>query len=99
MVLPVQETAMDDHAVDYWARQIRIGAWIAVLVTSIGGLRIGLNWPAGRALVAGPVAGRSSLQAAARPVAVGQTGPRGTPYANGFCCGGWASCRSWCCSA
>ncbi|MET0422623.1 MAG: PAS domain-containing protein, partial [Actinoplanes sp.] len=39
---------MDDHAADYWARQLRIGASVASVVTAIGALRIGLEWDAGR---------------------------------------------------
>ncbi|GAA0588001.1 EAL domain-containing protein [Paractinoplanes ferrugineus] len=35
---------MDDHKADYWARQIRIGATIAAVVTSIGAVRI-MGWP------------------------------------------------------
>ncbi|MEV4347872.1 EAL domain-containing protein [Actinoplanes sp. NPDC049596] len=35
---------MDDHTAEYWARQLRIGAGIAVVVTAIGGLRIALAW-------------------------------------------------------
>ncbi|MCY1139943.1 EAL domain-containing protein [Actinoplanes sp. Pm04-4] len=35
---------MDDHTAEYWARQLRIGAAIAAVVTAIGGLRIALGW-------------------------------------------------------
>ncbi|WP_246612398.1 putative bifunctional diguanylate cyclase/phosphodiesterase [Paractinoplanes bogorensis] len=35
---------MDDHTADYWARQLRIGAAIAAVVTAIGGLRIAMGW-------------------------------------------------------
>ncbi|MEV6846673.1 EAL domain-containing protein [Actinoplanes sp. NPDC051411] len=64
---PVQEqpTDMDDHAADYWSRQIRIGTWVAVLVTSIGGVRIALNWPPGRHFWLVPVVAVVLLQAAA----------------------------------
>jgi diguanylate cyclase (GGDEF)-like protein/PAS domain S-box-containing protein len=55
---------MDDHTADYWARQIRIGSWIAVLVTSIGGVRIALNWPPSRHFWLVPVVAVVVLQAA-----------------------------------
>src|SRR5687767_9899614 len=35
---------MDDHTAEYWARQLRIGAAIAAVVTAIGGLRIAIGW-------------------------------------------------------
>ncbi len=35
---------MDDHTADYWARQIRIGATVAAVVTAIGGVRVALAW-------------------------------------------------------
>jgi diguanylate cyclase (GGDEF)-like protein/PAS domain S-box-containing protein len=64
---PVQEqqTDMDGHATDYWARQIRIGTWVAVVVTSIGGVRIAFNWPAGKHFWLVPVVAVVLLQAAA----------------------------------
>ncbi len=37
---------MDDHTAEYWARQLRIGAGIAAVVTAIGGLRIATGWEA-----------------------------------------------------
>ena len=40
----VRRIEMDDHTAEYWARQIRIGATIAAVVTAIGGLRIALTW-------------------------------------------------------
>jgi diguanylate cyclase (GGDEF)-like protein/PAS domain S-box-containing protein len=55
---------MDDHTADYWARQIRIGSWIAVLVTSIGGVRIALDWPPSRHFWLVPVVAVVVLQAA-----------------------------------
>jgi diguanylate cyclase (GGDEF)-like protein/PAS domain S-box-containing protein len=67
MFQPVQEqpTAMDDHTADYWARQLRIGTWVAVVVTAIGGVRIALNWPAGRHFWLVPVVAIVLFQAAA----------------------------------
>jgi diguanylate cyclase (GGDEF)-like protein/PAS domain S-box-containing protein len=59
-----QQTEIDGHAAEYWARQIRIGTWVAVLVTSIGGVRIALNWPAGRHFWLVPVVAVVLLQAA-----------------------------------
>ncbi|WP_250033145.1 putative bifunctional diguanylate cyclase/phosphodiesterase [Paractinoplanes maris] len=35
---------MDDHTAEYWARQLRIGAAMASVVTAIGGLRIATGW-------------------------------------------------------
>ncbi|GID26181.1 putative bifunctional diguanylate cyclase/phosphodiesterase [Paractinoplanes brasiliensis] len=35
---------MDGHTAEYWARQLRIGAGIAAVVTAIGGVRIALGW-------------------------------------------------------
>jgi diguanylate cyclase (GGDEF)-like protein/PAS domain S-box-containing protein len=64
MKQPVRQTEMDDHTADYWARQIRIGIWIAVLVTSIGGVRIALNWPPSRHFWLVPVVAVVVLQAA-----------------------------------
>jgi diguanylate cyclase (GGDEF)-like protein/PAS domain S-box-containing protein len=61
---PVQETEIDDHTAEYWARQIRIGTWVAVLVTSIGGVRIALNWPAGRHFWLVPVVAAVLVQTA-----------------------------------
>src|SRR5206468_3521355 len=46
MMPPVQQTRMDTHTAEYWARQLRIGAWVALAVTAIGGVRIALDWPA-----------------------------------------------------
>ena len=41
----MQRPTMDAHTAEYWARQLRIGTWVAVLVTAIGGVRIALSWP------------------------------------------------------
>ena len=62
--VPVQETEIDDHTADYWARQIRIGTWVAVLVTSIGGVRIALNWPPSQSWWLVPVVAAVLAQAA-----------------------------------
>ncbi|GIF18006.1 diguanylate cyclase (GGDEF)-like protein/PAS domain S-box-containing protein [Actinoplanes tereljensis] len=40
----MRRTPMDDHTADYWARQIRIGAVIAAVVTAIGAMRIAMSW-------------------------------------------------------
>jgi diguanylate cyclase (GGDEF)-like protein/PAS domain S-box-containing protein len=50
-----QQTEMDDHTAEYWGRQLRIGTWVAVVVTAIGGVRIALNWPADERWWLGPV--------------------------------------------
>jgi hypothetical protein len=54
---------MDGHTADYWARQIRIGTWVAVLVTSIGGVRIALNWSPSQRWWLVPVTAAVLLQA------------------------------------
>ncbi|MCO8270619.1 EAL domain-containing protein [Actinoplanes sp. TRM 88003] len=40
----MQSVEMDDHTAEYWARQLRIGAAMAAVVTAIGGVRIALEW-------------------------------------------------------
>ncbi len=35
---------MDDHTAEYWARQVRIGAAMAAVVTAIGGIRVATAW-------------------------------------------------------
>src|SRR4051812_20997294 len=45
MVATVRRLEMDDHTADYWARQIRIGAAVAAVVTAIGGVRVIMAWP------------------------------------------------------
>jgi len=42
----MQRPRMDAHTAEYWARQLRIGTWVAIVVTLIGGVRIVLDWPA-----------------------------------------------------
>ncbi|MBM2622826.1 EAL domain-containing protein [Actinoplanes sp. LDG1-06] len=45
----MRKVEMDDHTAEYWARQLRLGAAIAAVVTGIGGLRIAMGWdPADR---------------------------------------------------
>jgi diguanylate cyclase (GGDEF)-like protein/PAS domain S-box-containing protein len=41
----MRQWEMDDHTADYWARQIRVGATVAAVVTAIGGIRVLLAWP------------------------------------------------------
>ena len=45
MMQHMQRPGMDTHTAEYWARQLRIGTWVAVVVTSICGVRIALDWP------------------------------------------------------
>ncbi|MBL7254062.1 EAL domain-containing protein [Actinoplanes sp. LDG1-01] len=40
----MRNVEMDDHTAEYWARQLRIGAGIAAVVTAIGGARIAMGW-------------------------------------------------------
>jgi diguanylate cyclase (GGDEF)-like protein/PAS domain S-box-containing protein len=46
-VVPVHQGELDDHAAEYWARQIRIGAVIAGALTLVGGIWVALKWPPG----------------------------------------------------
>ncbi|MFF5085301.1 putative bifunctional diguanylate cyclase/phosphodiesterase [Actinoplanes sp. NPDC000266] len=55
---------MDDHTAEYWVRQLRIGAGIAVVVTAIGGIRIALAWAPGSRWWLIPVAAVVVLQVA-----------------------------------
>ncbi|MFI7602045.1 putative bifunctional diguanylate cyclase/phosphodiesterase [Actinoplanes sp. NPDC049681] len=41
----MQRVEIDDHTVEYWARQIRIGAFIAAGVTLLGSIRVAASWP------------------------------------------------------
>ena len=61
----VRRLELDDHTADYWARQIRIGATIAAVVTSIGALRIMLSWPGAARWWVVPVIAAIAAQAAA----------------------------------
>ncbi|GAA0454156.1 hypothetical protein Ade02nite_02530 [Paractinoplanes deccanensis] len=56
---------MDDHTAEYWARQLRIGAGIAVVVTAIGGVRIALGWAPSARWWLVPVAAAVALQVGA----------------------------------
>jgi diguanylate cyclase (GGDEF)-like protein/PAS domain S-box-containing protein len=60
---------LDDHEADYWARQVRLGALIALLVTLLGAFQVGHNWTADRRWWAVPivVAGLVQGLAAALP--------------------------------
>jgi diguanylate cyclase (GGDEF)-like protein/PAS domain S-box-containing protein len=40
----VSQPTIDDHDAEYWVRQIRVGALMAAGVTSLGGLRVTLDW-------------------------------------------------------
>src|SRR4051812_4414683 len=64
----VQEPELDDHTADYWARQIRIGAAIAAVVTAIGGVRIALDWAPQARWWLVPVFLAVTLQVAALPL-------------------------------
>ncbi len=65
MNAPVRRLEMDDHTADYWVRQIRLGAAIAAVVTTIGGVRIALSWPSDFRWWLVPVAVAVLAQAAA----------------------------------
>ena len=47
---------LDDHEADYWARQVRLGAVIAMLVTLLGALQVAYGWAPHRSWWAVPVA-------------------------------------------
>jgi diguanylate cyclase (GGDEF)-like protein/PAS domain S-box-containing protein len=55
----------DDHDVEYWVRQIRIGAWIAVGLTLLGCVRVAAAWDGHRQGWLLPLAGAALAQAAA----------------------------------
>ncbi|WP_433293887.1 putative bifunctional diguanylate cyclase/phosphodiesterase [Actinoplanes sp. CA-030573] len=37
-------TPLDEHGADFWARQIRVGALIALLITGLGAAEVALTW-------------------------------------------------------
>ncbi|MEV8503552.1 EAL domain-containing protein [Actinoplanes sp. NPDC051475] len=41
----MQPVEIDDHTAEYWARQIRMGAFIAAGVTLLGSIRVAVSWP------------------------------------------------------
>jgi diguanylate cyclase (GGDEF)-like protein/PAS domain S-box-containing protein len=41
----VQQTPDASHEVEYWTRQVRLGAWIAITLTLVGMVRVGFDWP------------------------------------------------------
>ncbi|WP_433043791.1 putative bifunctional diguanylate cyclase/phosphodiesterase [Dactylosporangium sp. CS-033363] len=47
------ESAIEQHEIDYRARQIRLGTWVAVGVILIGAVRVQLDWHGGPLVVAG----------------------------------------------
>ncbi|MCY1138106.1 EAL domain-containing protein [Actinoplanes sp. Pm04-4] len=54
---------LDDHGVDYWTRQIRVGALIATLVTLLGAVQVIFVWEPERRWWAAPVAAAALTQA------------------------------------
>jgi diguanylate cyclase (GGDEF)-like protein/PAS domain S-box-containing protein len=60
---------LDDHDADYWARQIRVGALIALLVTVLGAVQVRYGWQPDQRWWAGPLACAAAVQglAAALP--------------------------------
>ncbi|GAA2392818.1 putative bifunctional diguanylate cyclase/phosphodiesterase [Dactylosporangium salmoneum] len=48
----MSDNALEQHEIDYRARQIRLGTWIAVAVILIGAVRVQLDWHGGPWLVA-----------------------------------------------
>jgi diguanylate cyclase (GGDEF)-like protein/PAS domain S-box-containing protein len=65
--LTANETA-DLHEVEYWARQIRLGAWIAIFLTAIGGVRVLVDWPSAQRWWIVPIGLTVAAQAAAAPL-------------------------------
>jgi diguanylate cyclase (GGDEF)-like protein/PAS domain S-box-containing protein len=39
------ESIDDDYQVEHWTRQIRMGCWIAIVITAVGAVRVLLDWP------------------------------------------------------
>jgi diguanylate cyclase (GGDEF)-like protein/PAS domain S-box-containing protein len=56
-------STIDDNGADYWARQIRVGALIATVVTLLGATQVVVNWAPERRWWAVPIAGAALLQA------------------------------------
>nr|WP_221381698.1 EAL domain-containing protein [Actinoplanes polyasparticus] len=54
---------LDDHGVDYWTRQIRVGALIATLITLLGALQVVFVWVPERRWWAIPVTAAAVAQA------------------------------------
>ena len=67
MQLTADETA-DLHEVEYWARQVRLGAWIATFLTAIGGVRVLVDWPSAQRWWIAPIGLAVAAQAAAAPL-------------------------------
>ena len=64
----MRDEVLDDHAAEYWARQLRIGSAIAAVITAIGGVRIALDWPPATRWWLAPVALAVLVQLAALPL-------------------------------
>ncbi|MGX6602987.1 putative bifunctional diguanylate cyclase/phosphodiesterase [Micromonosporaceae bacterium Da 78-11] len=60
----MRQGRLDSHAAEFWARQLRIGASVAAVITLLGGIRIGLDWPAPLRWWAIPVFVAAGVQAA-----------------------------------
>ncbi|GAB7038843.1 MULTISPECIES: putative bifunctional diguanylate cyclase/phosphodiesterase [Catenuloplanes] len=39
------ESVDDDYQVEHWTRQIRMGCWIAIVISTVGAVRVFLDWP------------------------------------------------------
>jgi diguanylate cyclase (GGDEF)-like protein/PAS domain S-box-containing protein len=64
----VQHTASgtaDQLEVEYWARQVRLGIWIAISLTVLGGVRVWFDWPIQQHWWVLPIAGAAAAQGAA----------------------------------
>jgi diguanylate cyclase (GGDEF)-like protein/PAS domain S-box-containing protein len=62
----VRRRLLDDHYdAEYWTRQLRLGAFIAVSVTCLGILRVLADWPASERWLAVPLAVAAVAQAVA----------------------------------
>jgi diguanylate cyclase (GGDEF)-like protein/PAS domain S-box-containing protein len=53
---------LDDHEVDYWARQIRVGSVIAMLATLLGAAQVRYVWDSGLRWWALPLVGAAMIQ-------------------------------------
>ncbi|MGK5682164.1 putative bifunctional diguanylate cyclase/phosphodiesterase [Actinoplanes sp. URMC 104] len=53
---------LDEHGADYWARQVRVGALIALLVTLLGAVQVLANWAPAERWWAAPLIGAALAQ-------------------------------------
>jgi diguanylate cyclase (GGDEF)-like protein/PAS domain S-box-containing protein len=67
----VQDTATataNQLEVEYWARQVRLGIWIAISLTALGAVRVWFDWPIQQRWWVVPIAAAAVVQGAAVPL-------------------------------